>query len=351
MRQKRRVLMGFMLSFAVLANGTTLVNAAKLYDENKEVINIDGVKKTEKDLNDAISFNSSYTPSLELADFKVMSKKYEKDSRLKSVIDKKYKELLDASKDTDKNLKNAYQLFGAKDKDDFIKKSNILLDSYRELAAMDAAYDNLFTKEQKDYMYKYKFSATNKIYHLVVSPNISYIDSTDEKKLDAAKAEALKKAEAAIAELNKGTAFKDVVAKYSSDQLNADGYLGEFDVNSATEAKLDASIKLAAFQLEDKKYTTTPIETKYGYEIVYVEEVKAKKSYDDVKNEIKSKLYDLYTTNNTNTKDYALTIYRNDHDIVFEDNNYSKAYANTVIQAKKSYVQFDPNQQQNPYGY
>ncbi|MDF9866915.1 parvulin-like peptidyl-prolyl isomerase [Bacilli bacterium PM5-3] len=350
MSLKRKVFAGVILSAFVVSNITF---AAEISNKDKEVVTVNKKKITEEALNDAISLNASYAPALEVLDMKVLKEKYKDDSRLKGIIDKKYQEVKEANKEDDKDLKKEYASYGVKTKEAYLEKSGLLLEAYRELARIDTAYNEIFTKAEKDYVYKNKFSGTANIYHLLISPKITSTDALDETKLEKAKQEASKRAKDVVSELNKGMSFKDAVKKYSDDKINEDGLIGKYNVTSAKTAGVSQVITNAAFALEDKKYTMTPIETEYGYEIIYVEYTEAKKSYDDLKNDVASKLYELYSTNNQYTSEYALLLFRENNNIDIKDAIYSKAYANSLLTGRKQYIQYDPEtaNQYGNYGY
>lgn len=346
MRLKRKVVVSAVLSFLLVTQGA---NAANISDKDKTVVTVNDKKLTEENLYDSLALNAGYTPGLEVLDYKVLSEKYKDDSRLQKILDEKYDEVKEANKEDDKDLKKEFASYGVSNKEDYIKKSGLLLAAYRELISIDTAYDTIFTKEEKDYIYKNKFSGQGKIYRILISPKISSIDANDESKINSAKADALKTAESVVSDLNKGTSFQDAVKKYSDDKVNDTGLIGDYNVDSAKKANVDQAIINAAFALENKKYTTTPIETQYGYEIVYIEYSKEKKSYDELKNDIAKILYDMYKGNNQYIGEYMLTTYRANDKLNIYDQTISKSYANVEIQNRKSYIQFDP-EAANQYG-
>ncbi|MDL2211773.1 peptidylprolyl isomerase [Erysipelotrichaceae bacterium OttesenSCG-928-M19] len=346
MKINKGIVAGFLACSMLFSHA---IYASEITDKDKTVVTVNDKKITNQSLYDSIVLNSSYGPALEVLDMKFLSEKYKDDSRLQTIIDEKYAEVKEAYQEDDPDLKQEYASYGVSNKEDYLEKSGLILEAYRELAAIDTSYDKIFTKEEKDYVYKHKFSGTGKIYHIVISPKISVDDAMDETLLNNAKAEALKSAESVVADLDKGMSFQEAAKKYSDDKLTEDGYIGEYDVDSARSAGVDQSVSNAAFQLEDKKYTTNPVATKYGYEIVYIEYTKEKKTYDELKNDIAKKLYDLYQGNNQYITEHALMLFRDGNDISFNDTIMSREYANALIQARKSYVQYNPEDAANQY--
>ena len=346
MKIKGKVITGLLIGVFMLGN---LTYAANISDADKEVVTVNGHKLTEQNLYDSIILNAGVTPALEVIDLKVLEEKYKDDSRLQDNVDRIYKEIEDASSENDRKITDLFALYGVTKKEDFIKKAGILLEAYRELARIDTAYDDIFTKQEKEYVYKYKISGKAKMYHILIAPEISFEDAMDEKLLNEAKAEAYKKTEEVIKELDEGLSFGDAVKKYSANQLNDTGLIGEYTVESARLAGVPQVITNATFQLEDKQHSTSPIESEYGYVIVYAEYTEPKKPYEEVKNEVAQILYDLYSTNNQFTADYALILFRDNNGLNIEDNILSREYANTRLNTRKSYLHFDP-EEANQFG-
>lgn len=88
---------------------------------------------------------------------------------------------------------------------------------------------------------------------------------------------------------NKYKTFKKLAKSKSTDSQtkNNGGKLPAFD---NTDAQLDSSFKKAAFKLKTGEYTTTPVKTDDGYQVIYMIEhpAKGKKSQhiNDLKNQI-----------------------------------------------------------------
>ncbi|MDR3215524.1 MAG: peptidylprolyl isomerase [Bacilli bacterium] len=321
---------------------STTINAAVITNGDKEAFSVNGQSINNERIYNEILGTTSYQYLLDVIDFKVMSEKYAKDSRLNDYLNDQYEAAI-----KDQDIKNLYDLVGAKDKEDYLLKAGIKLNALRELASMDAAYNKVFTDYQKEYVYEHKLSGEIKIYHLLVSPEITINDSNDPKKKEQALAKANTKAQQAISDLNNKMSFKDAVKKYSSDLLSEDGYLGTFTIDTAKSKQLDQSIINEAFSLKNKTYSSKPINNKYGYEIIYVEDIKPKVTPEQAKNEISKILYNMYNNNNPYLRSYALMLFRKENSLSLMDNQMSKQYANEIIKSKGTYLTYDPNN--NPY--
>ena len=345
MKLNKKIIVSLVICLGVFSSS---VFASEIKDADKEIINVNGKKLTNQNLYDSMMTNASYAPYLDVLDYKFLTEKYKGDERLKKIIDSNYAQMEEANKD----MKNIFALFGVDNKADYLKKSGVELAAYRELAAMDTAYDKIFTNAEKDYIYENRFSGQGKIYHILLSPKISANDANDESKINEAKAEALQRGEEVVSKLDGGASFSDMVKQYSDDRLTENGLIGDYNINSAREANLDPNVIPAVFKLKNKEYSN-PIETDYGYEIVYIEYSKEKQSAEELRNDIARILYDMYQGNNQNTANYAVMMYRQNNGINFKDNVLSRTYANSFMQARKSFLQFDPNQQNQyaNYGY
>lgn len=73
-----------------------------------------------------------------------------------------------------------------------------------------------------------------------------------------------KKIQEAMAELNKGTAFEEVVAKYSDGYATSAGG----DIGFQMKDKLDPAYYEAASKLKQGEYTKTPIRSQFGLHII-----------------------------------------------------------------------------------
>lgn len=335
---------------AVLA--VNIVTAStSLKDGDKEVINVNGTKHTNQQLFDQVKYNAGYTPALEVLDSKVLEAKYKDDKRLSGEVESQYKEKEDALKQANSSMSDEFKLYGVSNKEQYITKGGIRLAALRKLAAMDQAQSAIFSKQEMDYVYNNYFSGTGEIFHILISPQISGTKYGDETEINKAKSEALKQAQTVIREItDKKISFGDAVKKYSANKINDTGSLGSYDVNSARSAGIDKGLVNAAFALKNEEVSAQPIETEQGYEIVMVKYSKEKAKYEDIEKDVAKKLYDIYNTNNPNIQNYALDLFRSDNKIAFSDNAYSKQYANSVIQNRVSYQQYDPNNANN-FGY
>ncbi len=87
-------------------------------------------------------------------------------------------------------------------------------------------------------------------------------------------------AEDVIKQLNDGKDFAKLAKKYSTDSSskNKGGKIAPFDDTNTT---LDSDFKNAAFKLDEGKYTTKPVKTQYGYQVIKMIDKPAKGKMSD----------------------------------------------------------------------
>ena len=112
------------------------------------------------------------------------------------------------------------------------------------------------------------------------------IDDNGNELSDEKKKEAKKKAEEALKKVKSGEDFAQVAKEYSEDSTASNGgELGTFG-----RGQMVSEFENAAFSMKPGEISDI-IKTQYGYHIIKVtERVDEQKSYDDVKDEIKSTL-------------------------------------------------------------
>lgn len=330
------------LSSSVNAQNTSIDNP------NQEILSVNKEVQTRSDLYDALKISGTFKAALDTLDYKVMDKKFKDNKKLSSIIEKLYNEKEKELKEKDIKIEDDYALYGTDNKDEYILKSGLRLEGLRELAETEIANKDIFTQAEKDYIYQTEFSAKNKIYAILISPNLSDKELKEKDATDKGLADSLKKAEEIKSGIKDLEQFKKAANEKSADRLFKDGYIGEFTVASAHSAKLEQNIIDAAFSVKAGE-VSAPVLTKYGYYLVMSEEVEKAPTYESVEQDVLEKLYDLYKDNNPYFESYALFLYREANKAGFGESILEKNYANSFLQFKKSYLQYSL-EEANPYG-
>ncbi|WP_281680638.1 peptidylprolyl isomerase [Lactobacillus gallinarum] len=101
-----------------------------------------------------------------------------------------------------------------------------------------------------------------------------------------------------IQKLNNGTSFASLAQKYSVDSSSSSNG-GKISAFNKDNKQLDSSFKEAAYKLKNDEYTTTPVKTTNGYEIIKMIKHPSKGSFEENKQDLINNLYDKWATNPT----------------------------------------------------
>lgn len=101
-----------------------------------------------------------------------------------------------------------------------------------------------------------------------------------------------------IQKLNNGTSFASLAQKYSLDSSSSSNG-GKISAFNKDNKQLDSSFKEAAYKLKNGEYTTTPVKTTNGYEIIKMIKHPSKGSFEENKQDLINNLYDKWATNPT----------------------------------------------------
>lgn len=101
-----------------------------------------------------------------------------------------------------------------------------------------------------------------------------------------------------IQKLNNGTSFASLAQKYSVDSSSSSNG-GKISAFNKDNKQLDSSFKEAAYKLKNGEYTTTPVKTTNGYEIIKMIKHPSKGSFEENKQYLINNLYDKWATNPT----------------------------------------------------
>lgn len=152
-----------------------------------------------------------------------------------------------------------------------------------------------------------------------------------------------------IAQLDDGADFAELATENSTDTASAEkgGSLGEVNADS----RLDETFFAAAQELAEGEYTTTPVETDYGYHIIKMDEKPEKGSLEDETEQLKESIIaekltdstlvagivsDIMTAHNIDIKDDDLKTALDDVIITEEEQESLDAEAESAAAASES---------------
>lgn len=135
-------------------------------------------------------------------------------------------------------------------------------------------------------------------------------------------------AQTVISELQNDKKFDTLAKKYSTDDTtkNKGGLLPPFD---NTSTSVDSKVKKAAFSLKNGQYTTEPVKTDAGYEVIEMVKHPSKGSWKDHKSELKDQLATSRMNNSTTLHNVVSKVLK-DGDVHIEDNSLSNILSGYV---------------------
>jgi foldase protein PrsA len=186
------------------------------------------------------------------------------------------------------------------------------LDYRRNKYTEDYIKDNLTDKEIETYYNDNVYGSIN-CQHILVA-------TSDDVSDDDAKA----LAQEIIDKLNNGTSWEDVQEEYKDDITFEDlGY-------QAWNASLESTFLDALKNLKDNSYSSEPVETSYGYHVIYRLDQKETPTLEDAKEDIISEIVEEKQSDDSDISTKALISLREEKGLTFSD---------TVIENKyKSYI-------------
>ncbi|MDO5569592.1 MAG: peptidylprolyl isomerase [bacterium] len=154
--------------------------------------------------------------------------------------------------------------------------------------------------------------------HILVSPDITD-GMADEEKTEKEE-EALNIAKEIITKLDSGASWDEVVEEYkdsiTSEELGFHSY----------DASLEVAYLNAEKDLAVGSYTKTPVETSYGYHIIYKNDQKEKPELDTVKEKIVSSIASDKLSEDTNLRYVTLFAIREEAHLEFNDTVMKEKY-------------------------
>lgn len=275
-----------------------------------------------KDLYDELKEQYGTGYLVNMVDKKILNLKYETNDSINKYIDNQLEMYQTYYGGKDK-FYESLQSFGYSSIEEF--RENLLLDYKRELALKDYVKENITDSEINKY-YKDKIYGDITASHILIT--LETTDSMTETEKNEVIKEADKKIEEILTKLKDGEDFHELAKTYSLDKETANngGRLYSFNINDNMEQEfVDACLKL-----ENGKYTTKAVKTKYGYHIIYKESQKEKPELNTVKQTIIDKLMEEKINNDNKLQYKALIELRKSYGITINDTTLNDNY-NTAV--------------------
>ena len=310
----RKFIYGFIGGALIAAIIATIIwpdRIATLSDGTQPVAEIDGEQITADVLYEDMKEYYSVSLLLDRIDNIVLSKMYEETDEMNEQLEQ-----------TANNYYTQYESYYGTSKEEFLEQNGLssheafielLRLSYRRNKYYEEYAESLVTDKEIENYYNDKVYGDISSEHMLVTIDD---DRTDE--------EALALANEIISKLNEGKSFDEVKEEYS-DVITYEnlGYQG-FSSN------IQDSYMEALRNLSDDAYTTTPVQTTYGYHIIHRIDQKEKEALDDVKDTIIELIADEKKSEDENLYYKALSHLRKENNLTFYDTVMEKKY-NTYL--------------------
>lgn len=292
---------------------------AKLENGLEPVASIDGLTVTAEDLYEDMKEIYSVSNLLDIIDNKILEEKYPETDEMNTELD-----------DQAEKYYNMYNQYYGYSKEEFLTKNGFgserafieyLRLQYRRTQYTDDYIKEQITDKEIEKYYEDKVYGDINTKHILVKVSSS---ATDEEKKEAENL-----AKEIITKLNEGKSFDEVKDEYK-DKITYEelGY-------KAYNASLESAYMEAMQKLENNSYTKEPVQTSYGYHVIYRIDQKEKPALEDVKEEIITSLVSEHKSKDTSVQYKALEKMREDAKLKFTDTVLEKKYETYKSQYNK----------------
>ena len=292
---------------------------AKLENGLEPVASIDGLTVTAEDLYEDMKEIYLVSNLLDIIDNKILEEKYPETDEMNTELN-----------DQAEKYYNMYNQYYGYSKEEFLTKNGFgserafieyLRLQYRRTQYTDDYIKEQITDKEIEKYYEDKVYGDINTKHILVKVSSS---ATDEEKKEAENL-----AKEIITKLNEGKSFDEVKDEYK-DKITYEelGY-------KAYNASLESAYMEAMQKLENNSYTKEPVQTSYGYHVIYRIDQKEKPALEDVKEEIITSLVSEHKSEDTSVQYKALDKMREDAKLKFTDTVLEKKYETYKSQYNK----------------
>jgi parvulin-like peptidyl-prolyl isomerase len=264
------------INIIIVVNG----HKVKLSDGKEIIASVDGKDFVAEDLFDSLKESYGSDALLNLVDAYIIEQELTDDEK---------SEAKEQAKEDVASIREQYETYGYDwdtvlsqygyaDEDAVIDE--FLLSYEKEIVAKNYLKEQLTDDEIESY-YNDNVYGTYTAKHILIVPDTD--DDMSDEEVAAAEEEAKNKAQEVIDKLNNGEDWATLVSEYSEDEGSADdeGLVENFTKGDVVDEFWDAVV-----DLKDGEYTKEPVESSYGYHVIYRVSYEEKDSLDDMKDEL-----------------------------------------------------------------
>lgn len=311
LKTRKKELMGLIIGILLTVIVTLIIwpeRIAKLESGEEVITKVNDTNITADDLYENLRGKYGVDSLIELTDKIILDKKYTLTEEDESSI-----------KETAENYYTNYENYYGLSKEEFLSQYNFdgeedFLDylrlDYKRNKYVEEYLKSKVTDKEIDTYYQDSYFKPFSVEHILVK--------TDE---DTTTDEAKALIEKIIKELNKGTSWDKIKTKYK-DKITTESFDVEFD------STYEESFTKAAKELKDGKYTTEPVQTTYGYHVIYRTKTLEKDKLEDIKDRVIAKVVENKKSEDTNYYQKALVIMREEAGFEIKDDTLNNMYKN-----------------------
>ncbi len=295
-----------------------------LKNGEKVIAKVDGKKISVEDLYDKLKTQYGEATLVNLIDEYIVNKEVETDEDAKTYAESQIESYKSSYKSYGKDFNEALTSAGYKDEDAF--KEALILEYKKKTITEDYVKGQLKDSEIEKY-YEENIYGDIEAKHILISPDTNDNISDDEKT--KAEEKAKKEAEKIIKKLNKGESFSKLAKEYSDDS----GTASKGGKLTITYGEVVDEVWNAANKLENKKYTTEPVKSEYGYHIIYKIKQKDKPKLNEVRDDIIDKLVEEKMDEDSTLQTEAMVELRKKYNLKINDNDIKETYNKSIKEA------------------
>ena len=320
--KKKLVVLG--LCSLLVITGCGQKQIPKLEDGKEVVAELEGKQITADDLYKALKEENGTNVLINLVDEYIISKEFTDESAANSYAEQQYK-----------YLKASYEAQGA-DLDKEIVKYYESVKAFKEMIAKDYKstkvaenyVKSILTEDEINKYYNDEIFGTMTVKHILILPH--YDKDASEDDIKKAKEDALEKTKNLINDLNNGADFETLAKENSEDGTASKGGLFE----DFSKENTDSAFWEASYKLENGQYTSEPVESQYGYHIIYKVSANEKPSLEDSKEKITDALVSKKMSENTNSVQIYLAKVREKYNLNIYETTINDLYNKTIDKLK-----------------
>lgn len=278
-----------------------------LITKDKTVISVKGHNFSKSDVFESMKSYYGLSFALQKIDNALLKEKYKLTDDMKKEVEEQAKGYIDSYKNYGYTQEDFLAEYGFKTYDEFIEE---LSNTYRQ----DLYYTDYLIETIGDETLKAYYETSN-VYGDINCKHI-LVKTSDTVTEEQAK----ELATTIIAELKAGASWDDVSSKYADKITTEDLGYQSFD------SKLEDSFKTALASMANDSYSTEPVQTSYGYHVIYHLDQKDKPSFEDSKKGIVSAMKSELEANDSYLSYKAMLKLEKDNNIKIKDESLKKQY-------------------------